>query len=165
MYYGLKKKVWHRLGNMCPDRDEMKVIYSLPESTVRWFSAWYEGRFVGSLYCYRTPSLYTLKGTILNYDFPKLNINLRLYVESIRSACEEGMKYYDFGSTPPPGSSHYAWKLTFNGSPRPIDYFEKVLDPLRVLVRKSLIRGSNLLGKECTYKYKTLNPLVRWLEE
>lgn len=165
MYYNLKRKVWRRLGNMCPDRNEMALIYSLPDPLIGWFSAWYEENFVGCLYCYKTSSIYSLKGSIFDANYPKLNINLRLYLESIKSACEEGMKYYDFGSTHPPSSSHYAWKSKFRGMPYPITYYEKAQAPFRVLLRKILLRLGHLIGHEYTYRFKKLDRIVRWFEE
>ena len=165
MYHCLKRQVWYRLGNMCPRKEEMAVIYSLPESDIQWWSAWYREKFVGASYCYRTPFSYALKGAIFDYDYPKLNINLRLYLDSIKSACSEGKLYYDFGSTPPPGSSHYAWKSKFRGMPYPITYYEKILSPPRVLLRKALLRFTYPLVRKYSYRLKHRERLLEWYEE
>lgn len=151
MYYEMKRTTWLRLGNICPRREDMNVIYQASQLDTRWWSAWYEGKLVGALYCYVTAASYHLKGTVYDSDFPKLNINIRLYLDSIKSACEEGRIGYDFGSTPPPGSGHYAWKSKFGGEPHPIIYYEKTLSHWRKLLRRVLVRLTRPIMVKCSY--------------
>jgi hypothetical protein len=166
MYYQMKRKVWQRLGNICPRKQEIYTIDASPQLDIQWWSAWYEEKLVGALYCYQTTSSYYLKGSVYDSDYTRLNINTRLYLDSIESACREGKLYYEFGSTPPPGSGHYEWKSKFGGKPYPIVWYEKVLSPLQVFLRKSLLRLTRPLIRRYSYNLTGQHDrLLEWCEE
>lgn len=165
-YFSLKRTTWNRLKNLPPGRDEHITITRNIRRNGVMYIALVKGKVVGGLYCYKTPETWFLKGAVYDYSYHNYNVNSIMYAKSIEDACNAGAGFYDFGSTPPPGTSHFTWKNRFRGTPYPLTFYRKVYKPRLYFMRRAIKRATIPLVRFTARKAgHRLERIVAWYEE